>query len=179
MRRILLTLSLLAAVATPIAARAAAMDLITVTGPSGTFTFLVPASPVNPGQDTLDVPPAFFDLTNVPVTSPSGTSLDTVYFYDSALDGGGFQDKTLLGGAGLNLSGPQLFSGSFTNPTFILGSGILNPLDNSGNPIPPNFSFSIVSAPTAAATPEPSSLMLFGTGATGLLALYRRRRVQA
>jgi hypothetical protein len=131
------------------------------------------------GKNKLSVPPAYFDLTNVPVTSPSGTTFDTVYFYDVALDSGGFQDKTLLGGAPLILGGPQLFTGDFSSPTFSLISGTLNSLDDNSNPIPPNYAFSITSVASVASTPEPSSLLLFGTGATGLLSLYRRRRVQA
>lgn len=55
--------------------------------------------------------------------------------------------------------GDQLFSGSLSNPTFISGTPNID-LANSGYQI---------------TTPEPSSLLLLGTGLVGLIGWGRRK----
>ena len=71
----------------------------------------------------------------------------------------------------IELFGPQLFTGSPSSPTFTLGTFALSDPNTDGAP------YTLTIAPSA--VPEPSSLLLFGSGMLGVCGLVRRKIVKA
>jgi hypothetical protein len=175
MRQTLLKLSLLAVAISPLAARAAT-DQLVVSSPGGpTYTFLLPTA-IPTSADIFSAPPAslFFgiQLAGIQDTTKVGsvsTSTTDIIDFGDALTGGGLYDQT----NGLNLVGASMFNDSSTAPAFVLSSGVATdgstPADNI------NFSYSLTAYTAPAAAPEPSSLILLGTGALGVVGSFRRR----
>jgi hypothetical protein len=198
--RLLLKLSLFALAAAPLAARAASYSDITFTDQNTStdqYQFIVPTSSLissantdgstyfylsnvtvySPGQDILDPP-----NPPIPGTPVSSTS-ETVLFYNQNYvpaggDGGGLLDNNTTN-VSLNIEffGATVFSSIASDiATFTNGAaGVIqgydqNPLDN-----PVNFNFSVAAYTAPSATPEPSSLILLGTGALGIAGAFRRR----
>ncbi len=96
----------------------------------------------------------------------SPTVFSQLQFYTSGqFDGGIFVNSAI------NLSGPQLFTGALSTPTFNLGTFSLS----DGNPLHAPYALSI----TAIAVPEPKtwSMMLLGLSVAGWASKRERRRL--
>lgn len=108
----------------------------------------------------------------------NGSNADAVQLalwkiFDSSENISGDPAAEALVTAAENLSNPFYTNGSLGDYTFYIYDGgyITN---QDGNSLPQNF---IGTDPTPTAVPEPSSLMLFGSGLAGLACLVRRRGV--
>jgi hypothetical protein len=113
-----------------------------------------------------------YDYSAFYFTGPFGDS-DDIIFYAAAQHTAfpGTYDLQFFDftqGISVLLDGPQLFTGSLTTPTFTPGTYDLT-LDSTGSAV----------SLTIGSTPEPSSLVLLGTGILGAAGLARRKFLKA
>lgn len=165
-RRILGVCFLIAIFGVLSASSAKADDIFTYQFGGNSFTWDLPASPIIVPPDSF-TPGMFFELVGVPFSENGGPQTQgTLDFYQAPDNGGGFElfpkgNSTPI----LNTFGPQLYTGGEGSPTFLLGKFELN------NNRPDGALGTLV----ISSTPEPSSLLLLGSGALALLGFARKR----
>jgi hypothetical protein len=137
---------------------ARAADVVfTITGGDGTATFELPLSP------TLDVPvaPFFFGILSVPaVVGGSPVTLPGLYFFSTELgETGGFFAEGFF-----SFSGPQFYTGSESNPTFLTGvyPGLVNGFGGKIDTV------TVIDPPGVLAVPELSTWAMLLLGFVGL-----------
>jgi hypothetical protein len=138
-------------------------DTLTFSSAGTTFTFTLPSSPV-PSASSAGVG---FEVDGVTASGPSGTQSIDVAFYDnpgSVINGG-------FGYAGFGSvdfsSGPQVFTGTEADPSFL--TGVFNLIDTSTG------AQTTLTITGDSPVPEPSTFALLGTGILGLAGATRRK----
>lgn len=171
MRRFIIGGLLIAVMGLVSASRAQAdgVDTFTYTFDGNTFVWQLPSSPTIGAMDFILG--TSFAILDVPYSENgvAQTPSEFDFFNASIPDGGGFVIVTPSLTSPANTFGAQLYSGMEDAPTFIPGTYQLNNGTSTGPIGTLVISFSSVSAP------EPSSLILLGSGLLSLLGFARKK----
>ncbi|WP_433974198.1 PEP-CTERM sorting domain-containing protein [Tunturiibacter lichenicola] len=169
MSKPLFTLALLAsAFILPLAAHADAVDDFLITGNGNTITFSLPASPTDVFVSTGagGVIGGFSPIPAPLATFNGVTSSSSMEFLSGNIFFVGPGIQLFTSGGALTLVGELLYSGSAYTPTFLTGTFDLHQFQAFPNV---NYTLTITPESTPPTVPEPSALLLFATGAAGLL----------
>jgi hypothetical protein len=143
-------------------AQADTMDNFTYQDGGNTFTWQLPSSPTVLPTDFL--PGLAFSIQDVTYSENDIPQNPAILSFFSQPGGGGFFLFDTF--QGILSSGSQTYSGTEDAPTFLEGTYSL----------PDFFSGDGTATLTIKSVPEPSSLMLLGTGMLGLLGLALKKR---
>ena len=168
MKRLLAFSAVFLFVSLPPAARGDAVDLFAITSGGNIATFTLPASPTPTGTDAAciaDLPPEFCISGVTVVVNGLAQTGNTLEFFDISQLGGLAVTSGDVGLPFIDTIGAQLYSGPVTAPTFLLGTfDQTSFLDGTA-----------VTVTISQVVPEPSSLVLLGSGVLGLATVLRRR----
>jgi hypothetical protein len=140
-------------------AMADSIDTFTYNFAGNTFAWDLPASPVPDGS----LPGYSFEIDNVSYSENGVPEPPEIFTFFSLAEGGGFAvGENLI----LDAYGEQLYSPTESVPTFLTGTYELA----NGGPDGPLGTLVISS------TPEPTSLLLLGTGMLALSGILKKRR---
>ncbi len=158
---------------TAVVAKADTLDYFVFTDGTQTISFALPVSPTpsevspncrNTGPDAFCIYDQTIEVNGV------ATLADLDFFNDNNSGGIFFllanQDIPII-----NQDSVPLFSGSLTAPTFLLGTFAMTNEQDSG----PTNEFGTNFTATIGATPEPSSIVLLGTGLLTVCGAVRRK----
>ena len=165
-------------------AKAATMDLFTLTNNSSTYSFSLPASPTPTftGNGCIDKQGSGNDFCVDPTAvTVNGTvhSGYSVEFFTSSADGGleifNSSDHTIL-----NFYGSQIFSGMVSAPHFTLGTynfTFNNSNENCDEDCDNQSAKLVISqiSPSTSPVPEPSSLVMMSSGLLAAAGAVRRK----
>jgi hypothetical protein len=171
MRRFIIGGLLIAVMGLVSASRAQAdgVDTFTYTFDGNTFVWQLPSSPTIGAMDFILG--TSFAILDVPYSENGMAQAPSEFDFFSSTDEGGFQIITPSLMSPANTFGAQLYGGMDMEdaPTFIPGTYQLNNDSPTGPTGTLVISFSSVSAP------EPSSLILLGSGLLSLLGFARKK----
>ena len=177
----LLSLAVLSAsLLSAVHAKAATMDLFTLTYNSNTFSFTLPDSPTptSTGNDCIDVAGSNADFCINPVAvtiNSSHYSTDSVEFFTSSAFGGleifnGSQHSIV------SLDSSQLFSGMVSTPNFTLGTyDVTRHNDGNCGQDCNQSGRLVISQVSTSPVPEPSSLVMMSSGLLAAAGAARRK----
>jgi hypothetical protein len=171
MRRYLITSCFVLAVFALFSATQAQADTIdnfTYQDAGNTFSWQLPSSPTILPADIQ--PGSSFGITDVIYSENDIPQNPASIVFFSFPNGGGFSLFDSYTFQGILSSGPQIYSGSEDAPTFLTGTFSLPDYFGTSNGI------GIPATLTIKSVPEPSSLMLLGTGMLALLGLALKKR---
>jgi hypothetical protein len=151
------------------AARATTMDQFTLMSGTDTVVFTLPSSPTPTGTDfdcQAQLPPQFCISGVSALVNGIAETGDTLEFFDLSQEGG----LAFSNGGPFPLFdslGEQLYSGPVTAPTFLLGMFDQISFPDGG----------AVTVTITEVTPEPSSLVLLGSGLVAVAGMLRKQLV--
>jgi len=171
----LLSLAILSAsLLSTVHAKAATMDLFTITYYSDSYSFSLPdaPSPTSTGDGCIDREGAGNDFCIDPTAITVNGTIHNDYsveFFNSN-SGGGLEMFKGSGHILRNMTGSQLYTGTVYSPNFTLGTFYLNSDESS-------FKLVISQVPpvTTSSVPEPSSLVMMSSGLLAAAGAVRRK----
>ncbi|MGD0442607.1 MAG: PEP-CTERM sorting domain-containing protein [Edaphobacter sp.] len=182
----------------PLAAEADTIDDFVLTGDGHTISFSLPSAISSPDYSLFisfyaSAPTTIDGISGYTTTGqyllPNGggdiylLSVPSSIFGESELYFGGPPGPPFIDWSAIPASNPPPYQQDNVVATFIPGTYTLESLADFGNNVfepPVYYTLMITPEDTATTTPEPSSLILLVTGASGMIgfAVFKRRRVE-